>query len=188
MLHRQAQRVKRYPPFVRFRTRHYHPLVHANVIRFLDAAASSGLELEVVHFDETTRTAADAAAAIGVEVDQIVKSLVFGLIHEDGTDETILALVAGSNRCDTDALAAAAEGARTHRVDADAARAATGYPIGGVPPFGHATPLRVFIDPHLLTHDVVWAAAGTPNDNFAIAPADLQRATGAVLAPIGVTG
>ncbi len=162
--------------------------MHQNVSRVVDAAGSLGLELEVVHFDETTRTAADAAAAIGVGVDQIVKSLVFGLTHADGSDETILALVAGSNRCDTVALAAAADGERTHRVDADAARAATGYPIGGVPPFGHATELRVFLDPALLTHDVVWAAAGTPNDNFAISPADLQRVTGAIVAPIGEQG
>ncbi len=161
--------------------------MHANVIRFLDAAGSFGLELDVVHFDETTRTADDAAAAIGVDVGQIVKSLIFGLMHEDGSDETIVALVSGSNRCDTAALAEAAGGARTHRVDAEAARAATGYPIGGVPPFGHATELRVFVDPALLDHDVVWAAAGTPNDNFAIAPDELRRVTGAIVAPIGAS-
>ena len=78
--------------------------------------------------------------------------------------------------------AAAAGGAKCSRVDADAVRAATGYPIGGVPPFGHATQLRIFIDPDLLQYDgvndMVWAAAGTWNDNFAIAPNELVRVSG----------
>ena len=85
----------------------------------------------------------------------------------------MLAYVSGANQLDERKLAAAAGGATCRRVDADTVRTVTGYPIGGVPPFGHATPLRVFVDPDLLVHDEVWAAAGTWNDVFAIAPADL---------------
>jgi prolyl-tRNA editing enzyme YbaK/EbsC (Cys-tRNA(Pro) deacylase) len=85
--------------------------------------------------------------------------------------------VSGANQLDEKKLAAAAGGAKCSRVDADAVRAATGYPIGGVPPFGHATQLRVFVDPDLLQYDEVWAAAGTWNDVFPITPNDLVRAS-----------
>ena len=89
----------------------------------------------------------------------------------------MLAYVSGKNRVGEKKLAAAAGGAKCSRVDADAVRAATGFPIGGVPPFGHATHLRVFVDPDLLDYDTVWAAAGTWNDVFEIAPDDLVRAS-----------
>ena len=102
-----------------------------------------------------------------------MKSLIFAV---DG--EVVLAYVSGANQLDERKLAAAAGGERCGRVDADTVRAATGFPIGGVPPFGHATPLRVFVDPDLLAYDEVWAAAGTWHDVFAIAPADLVRASG----------
>jgi prolyl-tRNA editing enzyme YbaK/EbsC (Cys-tRNA(Pro) deacylase) len=88
-----------------------------------------------------------------------------------------MAYVSGANQLDEKKLAAAAGGAKCSRVDADAVRAATGYPIGGVPPFGHATQLRVFVDPDLLQYDEVWAAAGTWNDVFPITPNDLVRAS-----------
>ena len=159
--------------------------MHANAARVAESAERLGVTIEVVHFEETTRTAAEAAAAIGVHVGQIVKSLVFGVIHPDGSDEIVLALVPGDLQCATEALALAAGGSSTHRVDADSARAATGFPIGGVPPFGHATELRVFLDPAFLDHDVVWAAAGTPNDVFSIAPTDLARAAKATVVSIG---
>ena len=132
-----------------------------------------GLEIEVRTFPEGTKTAADAAAAIGVDVGQIVKSLVFAV---DG--EIVMAYVSGANQLDERKLAAAAGGRKAGRVDADAVRAATGYPIGGVPPFGHATELRVFIDPDLLTWPEVWAAAGTWNDVFGIEPHKLVEASG----------
>ena len=150
--------------------------VHPNVARVVDAARSAGLEIEVRRFPEGTKTAQDAADAIGVTVGQIVKSLVFGV-----DDEIVMALVSGANQLDEKKLAAAAGGAKCARVDADAVRAATGFPIGGVPPFGHSTQLRVFVDPDLLQYDEVWAAAGTWNDNFGAAPADIVRVAGGVV-------
>ena len=151
--------------------------MHANVQRVLDAAAVLGLVVEVRHFPEGTKTAVDAATAIGVEVGQIVKSLIFAAGHEDGSDEVVLALVSGANQLDERKLAAAAGAQRSLRVDADRVRAATGFPIGGVPPFGLVERLRVFVDPDLLTWPQVWAAAGTWNDVFGIDPHQLVRAT-----------
>ena len=149
---------------------------HPNVTRVAEAARAAGLVIETRRFPEGTKTAQDAATAIGVEVGQIVKSLVFGV-----DDEIVMALVSGSNQLDEKKLAAAAGGSKCSRVDADAVRAATGFPIGGVPPFGHATQLRVFVDPDLMQYDEVWAAAGTWNDNFGAAPADIVRVAGGVV-------
>ena len=150
--------------------------LHPNTIRVIKAAEAAGLSIQTRRFPEGTKTAQDAAAAIGVEVGQIVKSLVFGV-----DDEIVMALVSGSNQLDEKKLAAAAGGAKCSRVDADAVRAATGYPIGGVPPFGHSTQLRVFVDPDLLQYDEVWAAAGTWNDNFGANPNDIVRVAGGVV-------
>ena len=144
--------------------------LHPNTLRVIAAAREAGLEISTRRFPEGTKTAADAAAAIGVTVGQIVKSLVFGV-----DNEIVMALVSGSNQLDEKKLAAAAGGSKCSRVDADAVRAATGYPIGGVPPFGHTTQLRVFVDPDLLQYDEVWAAAGTWNDNFGANPNDIVR-------------
>ena len=145
---------------------------HPNVARVRAAASAAGLTIETVQFPDGTKTAADAAAAIGVAVGAIVKSLIFGV---DG--EVVLAYVSGANQLDERKLAAAAGGTKCRRVDADTVRTVTGFPIGGVPPFGHATPLRVFVDPDLLGYDEVWAAAGTWNDVFPIRPADLVAAS-----------
>ena len=150
--------------------------VHPNVSSVVSAAKERGLEINTKRFPEGTKTAADAAAAIGVAVGQIVKSLVFGV---DG--EIVMALVSGSNQLDEKKLALAAGGAKCARVDADAVREATGFPIGGVPPFGHTTQLRVFVDPDLLQYDEVWAAAGTWNDNFGANPNDIVRVAGGVV-------
>lgn len=150
--------------------------LHQNVQRVVDAAASRGLVIEPRQFPEGTKTAADAAAAIGVDVGQIVKSLVFAV---DG--DLVLAYVSGRNQLDERRLAAAAGGAKCSRVDADVVREATGFPIGGVPPFGHTTHLRVFIDPDLLQYDEVWAAAGTWNDVFGIEPHKLVEASDGVV-------
>ena len=147
--------------------------VHPNVTRVASAAAEFGLTILPKRFPEGTKTAADAAAAIGVHVGQIVKSLIFAV---DG--EVLLAYVSGANQLDEKKLAHAAGGAKCARVDADTVYETTGFPIGGVPPFGHKTKLRIFIDPDLLQHDEVWAAAGTWHDVFAIVPADLVRASG----------
>ena len=149
---------------------------HRNVTRVVDAGRALGIEVVPRTFPEGTKTAQDAAEAIGCDVGQIVKSLIFAV---DG--ELVLAYVSGANRLDEDRLAAAAGGLRCARVDADVVRATTGFPIGGVPPFGHATRLRVFVDPDLLQYDEVWAAAGTWHDVFGIAPAALVGASDGVV-------
>jgi Cys-tRNA(Pro) deacylase len=150
--------------------------LHPNVVRVVEAGRALGVDVQPRRFPEGTKTAQDAANAIGVAVGQIVKSLVFAV---DGV--VLMAYVSGANQLDEKKLAAAAGGAKCSRVDADAVREATGFPIGGVPPFGHSTQLRIFIDPDLLQYDEVWAAAGTWNDVFPIAPNDLVRASGAVV-------
>jgi Cys-tRNA(Pro) deacylase len=151
--------------------------MHPNAARVADAARRLGLEVELREFPEGTRTAEDAARAIGVDVGQIVKSLVFTL---DGA--VVMALVSGRNRLDERRLATALGGTAVGRADADAVRAATGYAIGGVPPFGHPAPLPTAVDEDLLAHEQVWAAAGTPRHVFAIAPGDLVRLTGGTVA------
>ena len=150
--------------------------LHPNVVRVVEAARALGLEITTRRFPEGTKTAQDAANAIGVLVGQIVKSLVFAV---DG--EIVMAYVSGANQLDEKKLAAAAGGVKCSRVDADAVREATGYAIGGVPPFGHSTQLRVFVDPDLLQYDEVWAAAGTWNDVFGASPADIVRVAGGVV-------
>lgn len=155
--------------------------MHPNVVKVATVAADLGLAVETRTFPEGTRTAEDAAAAIGCEVGQIVKSLVFLL---DGVP--VVALVSGANRLDEDRLAAALGGEAVGRADADAVRAATGFPIGGVPPFGHATALPTAIDEDLLGYDEVWAAAGTPRDVFPVAPGDLVRVTAGTVAALRV--
>jgi prolyl-tRNA editing enzyme YbaK/EbsC (Cys-tRNA(Pro) deacylase) len=146
--------------------------LHPNVTRVVEAARARGLDISPRRFPDGTKTAADAARAIGVDVGQIVKSLVFAV---DG--EVVLAYVSGRNQLDEAKLAVAAGGDACARVDADTVRAATGFPIGGVPPFGHATHLRVFVDPDLLQYDEVWAAAGTWHDVFGIDPRELVEAS-----------
>ena len=153
--------------------------MHANAQRVVDAAHDAGVAIEVVEYPEGTRTAQDAADAVGGPVASIVKSLVFLL-----DDRPVMALVSGSNRLDEAKLAAALGGDTVGRADADAVRAATGYPIGGVPPIGLATELPMAIDRDLLDHEQVWAAAGTPRHVFAVAPDDLSRMCGGVVADI----
>jgi Cys-tRNA(Pro) deacylase len=150
--------------------------VHPNVTRVVQAAKERGLEITTRRFPEGTKTAQDAANAIGVSLGQIVKSLVFAV---DG--EIVMAFVSGANQLDEKKLAQAAGGLKCSRVDADAVREATGFPIGGVPPFGHAKQLRVFVDQDLLQYDEVWAAAGTWNDNFGANPNDIVRVAGGVV-------
>ena len=150
--------------------------IHPNVTRVIDAAASLGLTIEPRRFPEGTRSAVDAALAVGVDLGQIVKSLVFAV---DG--ETVVALVSGDNQLDESKLAAAAGGERAWLEDSDTVREATGFPIGGVPPFGHRQSLPVFVDEDLLRWDEVWAAAGTWNDVFPIAPRSLVEISGGVV-------
>jgi prolyl-tRNA editing enzyme YbaK/EbsC (Cys-tRNA(Pro) deacylase) len=150
--------------------------LHPNVTRVIEAAKTLGLDIEPRRFPDGTKTALDAAAAIGVDVGQIVKSLIFAV---DG--EVVLAYVSGANQLDEKKLALAAGGLKCSRVDADVVREATGFPIGGVPPLGLATQLRVFIDPDLLQYDEVWAAAGTWHDVFPINPSKLVEVSGGVV-------
>ena len=142
--------------------------------RVIAAGAASGLAVEPRTFTSETRTAEDAARNIGCEVGQIVKSLVFG--SELGP---LLFLVAGDNKLDTIKGAAVAGVEELERVDANSAKAATGYSIGATPPLGLASELDVFMDEDLLQHDVVWAAAGRPDSVFPVAPAVLARAADA---------
>jgi prolyl-tRNA editing enzyme YbaK/EbsC (Cys-tRNA(Pro) deacylase) len=141
--------------------------------RFADAARALGHDIEVRRFPEGTKTADDAARAIGCELGQIVKSLVFV-----ADDRPILVLTSGVNRADTAKLTALTGAARVRRADAVEVRAATGFPIGGTPPFGHPSPVRTFVDRDLMAFDEVWAGAGTPDAVFGIAPDELVRASG----------
>ena len=138
------------------------------------AAREFKLEIEVVAFEQPTRTAEDAAAAIGCDVGQIVKSLLF---LADGAP--VMALVSGANRLHEGKLARLRGVGRKkgRRADADTTRAVTGFAIGGVAPFGHPQPLPVYVDADLMQYETVWAAAGTPNTVFAVSPADLLRVT-----------
>jgi prolyl-tRNA editing enzyme YbaK/EbsC (Cys-tRNA(Pro) deacylase) len=144
--------------------------MHANVVRVIAAARDAGLDITVERFPEGTRTASDAARAVGCEVAQIVKSLVFM-----AGESPVLALVSGSNRVDPEKLAAAVEADAARRADGDEARDATGFAIGGVPPFGHQRPITVLVDRDLTRHDRLWAAAGLPDAVFAIGPDELVR-------------
>jgi len=141
--------------------------------RVRETLAALGIATEIVEFPQGTRTAQNAATAIGTTLGQIVKSLVF---LADG--RPVLVLTSGRNRVDTAKLARAIGANRIERADADRVRAETGFAIGGVPPVGHATPMETFIDQDLLAYDVIFAAAGTPTAIFPIAPGELMRATG----------
>ncbi len=136
------------------------------------ALRAHGLPVDVIQLEVSARTAAEAAAACGVGVEQIVKSLVF-LAGE----EPILVLVSGANQADESRLRVLT-GQPIRRADADTVRASTGFSIGGVPPVGHPRALRVFVDRDLLGHDRLIAAAGTPHAVFPLTPADLLRITG----------
>ncbi|MEC4015235.1 YbaK/EbsC family protein [Streptomyces sp. H27-D2] len=182
--------------------------------RFAAALRELGLDVEVRSFPEATRTAAEAAAAVGCELSQIVKSLIF---EADG--QPVLVLLDGASRVDVervraelagagpdgptdggpvtgaadddgsgsapgDASGGGAGGAKVRRASAELVRETTGYAIGGVPPFGHRTRTRVLADRGLLAHRTVWAAAGTPHSVFALAPESLIAHSGATLADV----
>jgi len=144
-------------------------------MRVIDHGARAGVDVVPLTFPAGTRTASEAAAALKTDIAQIVKSLVF-IVAGNPT----LALVSGINQLDETQLSAAAGGGTVVRADADAVRSATGFSIGGVAPFGSTQPLPVFLDKSLLAHDVVYAAAGRPDTVFAISPADLVTASGAM--------
>jgi len=151
--------------------------------RFLATARASGIDPDVRRFPEGTKTAEDAARAIGCDVGQIVKSLVFM-----ADDRPVLALTSGRNRVDTEALARAVGASAVRRATPDEARTATSFAVGGTPPLvaPPAGPVEerviVLIDEALLAYDEVWAAAGTPDAVFVITPAELVRASDGTVA------
>jgi prolyl-tRNA editing enzyme YbaK/EbsC (Cys-tRNA(Pro) deacylase) len=153
--------------------------VSAGADRFAAAAAALGLRPDVHRFPEGTKTAQDAARAIGCDVAQIVKSLVFV-----AGDRPVLALTSGANRVDTEKLATLAGAATSRRATPEEVREATGFAIGGTPPFGHPSPLPTFVDRDLLAFDTVWAAAGTPDAVFPLRPEDLLELSGGVEADL----
>lgn len=140
--------------------------------RVRSALAERDLSVEIVEFPESTRTAAEAARAVGTTVGQIVKSLLF---MADG--QPVLVLASGAHRVDPQKLARATSAARVEKATAEATRSVTGFSIGGVPPVGHPNTLRVFVDEALLQHPLVYAAAGTPHTVFAVDPHALVRVT-----------
>jgi prolyl-tRNA editing enzyme YbaK/EbsC (Cys-tRNA(Pro) deacylase) len=144
------------------------------------ALQARGLDCEVVQMPQTTRTAQEAAAAIGCTVAQIAKSLVF---RAKDSDAPVLVIASGVNRVDETRVAGLC-GETIVRADADFVRARTGFAIGGVPPLGHAAPIATYIDEDLLQFDAIWAAAGTPFAVFRLTPDDLVRATGGTVAPV----
>jgi prolyl-tRNA editing enzyme YbaK/EbsC (Cys-tRNA(Pro) deacylase) len=151
--------------------------------RVREAAARKGVTLEIRVFDATTHTAEDAAAAVGAELGQIVKSLVF-VAPADGGLEPILCLVSGPNRVDLARLAAVTGEPEVRRATAREANELTGFVIGGIPPIGHERPLRVIMDPDLGRFPVVWAAAGTDQAVFPVPPGTLRSLANAMVAPI----
>ncbi|MCA9922755.1 MAG: YbaK/EbsC family protein, partial [Anaerolineales bacterium] len=138
-------------------------------------AETLGVKIEILEYAETTRSAQEAADAIGCEVAQIVKSLCFMV-----ADAPVMALVSGENQLDEKKLAGLCGVGRkkVKRANAEQVKTATGFSIGGVPPFGHTNPLTIFVDEDLLRFETVWAAAGTPFAVFAIAPDALVKECG----------
>jgi len=146
--------------------------------RVQDALLGHGLACEVVQMRDTTRSAADAARAVGCEVAQIVKSLVF---KGSQSQRPVLVITSGANRVNEKAIEQnLAESVKM--ADPEFVRETTGFAIGGVPPVGHRHPLKIFIDEDLLQYEEIWAAAGTPHAVFKLTPEELIKITnGAVI-------
>jgi prolyl-tRNA editing enzyme YbaK/EbsC (Cys-tRNA(Pro) deacylase) len=139
-----------------------------------------GLALIVREFSATTRSSAEAASAIGCELAQIAKSMIF---RTRETNRPVLVVASGANRVDEKAVGAIV-GERIERADPEFVRANTGYAIGGVPPVSHVVPPLTVIDSDLLKFGEIWAAAGTPNAVFRLAPDDLVRITAGQVAAV----
>ena len=155
--------------------------------RFVEDAAARGIEVLATVFPEGTKTSAEAARAIGCTVAQIAKSVV--LVAKGGTADgtVIVAITSGANRVDTEKVAALVGATAVRTAKPDEVRESTGYAIGGVPPFAHASPLRCLLDEDLLEFDEVWSAAGTPDACFPITPARLVEASRATVADVKST-
>lgn len=158
---------------------------HPGILRVRAALVAAGVDDGVRALDDSARTAAQAAASLGVEVAQIANSLVFRAVGRDGTGTPVLVLASGGHRVDTDVVAGLLGVLRVERADPDLVREATGYAIGGVSPVGHPAPLPTVVDETLADHDVVWAAAGHPHAVFPTTHAELVRLTGGRSAAVG---
>ncbi len=150
----------------------------------IEAAARKGVVLDIHYFEESTHTAAEAAAAVGADLGQIVKSLVFVADADESVLRTYVCLVSGPDRVDLRRLAAVVGEPGIRRASAREARDLTGFVIGGIPPLGHFRPAKVVMDPELGRHEIVWAAAGLPFAVFPVPPATLRALANAMVAPI----
>ena len=150
--------------------------------RFQSSCEKVGYQPDIQFFPEGTKTASDAAAAVGCDVGQIVKSLVFLT-----DNQPILLLVSGKNRVDQDTIKLLLNAESFEMAKPEIVRSHTGFTIGGTPPFGHTQPMQTIMDEDLNAFDQVWAAAGTPNSCFPITPAELLEITGATLATVKPT-
>jgi prolyl-tRNA editing enzyme YbaK/EbsC (Cys-tRNA(Pro) deacylase) len=151
------------------------PPTNPTAIKFQETLKQLGLNGQVVEFEQTTRTAADAAAAIGCDVAHIVKTLVF---KTKTSEQPVLIFTSGSNRV-SEPLVESLVNEKLGKADADFVRAATSYAIGGVPPFGFQHPQHTYVDETLLSYQTIWAAAGTPNAVFQLTPQELVQHSGA---------
>ena len=154
--------------------------VSNSVQRVRNALAAAGLDNEVQELSSSTRSAIEAANAVGCNVAQIVKSLV---LQGKQSGELLLVLTSGANRVSLQRVAVLA-GEEITMADAASVKEKTGFAIGGVPPLGHTESLKTFIDEDFFKHSVIWAAAGSPNALFHLSPDDLVRITGGSVAHI----
>jgi prolyl-tRNA editing enzyme YbaK/EbsC (Cys-tRNA(Pro) deacylase) len=154
--------------------------VHPTVARVVEVLRSGGASGEVRHLEDSTRTARDAAAALGCEVGAIASSLLFV-----ADDEPLLVLTSGAHRVDEQRVQALLGAGAFRRATVDEVRAATGFAIGGVAPVGHPRPLRTLVDEALRQHEVLWAAAGHPHAVFATSYGELLALTGGLPAVVG---
>ncbi len=154
--------------------------MHPNTERVAAALRAGGVAAEIRELTDSTRTAREAAAALGCPVGAIASSLVFA-----AGDEPVLIVTSGAHRVDTDRVAQLLGVPELRRADPNLVRDATGFPIGGVPPVAHRTPVRTLVDTTLADHDTVWAAAGTPRSVFATTYDELLRLTGGTAAEVG---
>ena len=145
-----------------------------SALKVQQAVSDLGFEFQIVELDASTRTSKDAANAIGCTVAQIAKSLVF---KTSNSHKPVLVIASGPNRVD-ETLISALLGEKISKADADFVRESTGFAIGGIPPVGHTTPIRTYIDADLFQHEIIWAAAGTPHAVFKLTPSDLVEMTG----------
>jgi len=149
------------------------PAQHPSALRIAELLRESGIEANVVEFEQPTRTSADAAAAIGCSVAEIAKSVVF---RGKASGQAIVVVASGTNRVSEEKVAGIV-GEALARADADFVRAATGYVIGGVAPIGHAQPVKLLLDGDLRQFAKVWAAGGTPHTVFPLTPEELRQVT-----------